>query len=188
MPGRILRAATALATLLPLLALTSPDLPPQNLPVLGGTGGTAFTRDCGAGRVLSGVRYRSGMVIDAIGLLCRPVLSDGKLGPETTIGTIAGGSGGTTHVAGCPSGTVLTGMFVKYGSYVSYIIGSCSTWRASTRTFATPPSANTEDIGLALTAGATGVENCESQLQPGAALRGRAASFIDALGLVCDEP
>ena len=59
MPGRILRAATALATLLPRLALTSSDLPPQNLPILGGTGGTAFSRDCGAGRVLSGVRYRS---------------------------------------------------------------------------------------------------------------------------------
>ena len=50
------------------------DDPPQLLPIYGGTGGSSFTRDCGAGHVLTGLRYRSGVVVDAIGLLCRPVL------------------------------------------------------------------------------------------------------------------
>jgi hypothetical protein len=45
------------------------DLPTQHLPTLGG-GGSAFARDCGAGRVLSGLRYRAGLVLDAVGFIC----------------------------------------------------------------------------------------------------------------------
>lgn len=44
--------------LMPLSA-TSPVLPAQLLPVYGGGGGTAFTRSCGAGKVLTGLRYRA---------------------------------------------------------------------------------------------------------------------------------
>lgn len=57
------------------LALGTPanaqDIPPQRLPVFGGSGGTAFTRDCGSGKVLTGLRFRGGMFVDAVGLLCR---------------------------------------------------------------------------------------------------------------------
>src|ERR1051325_5645260 len=103
---RLYRPMLVCAAALTLAAFRGADLPPQYLTVLGGSGGTAFSRDCGSGRVLSGVRYRSGMVIDAIGLLCRPVLSDGTLGPESTVGTLVGGAGGTIASASCPSATV----------------------------------------------------------------------------------
>jgi len=168
--------------------LLSQNLPTQNLPVLGGSGGTAFSRDCGAGHVLSGLRYRSGAVVDAIGLLCRPILSNGSLGPESTSGTLSGGGGGTTNVASCPSGTVVSGLRVRYGSYVSYVIITCRSWRADTRTYASS-GGTAVSLGSVLTpSSATTDEACESTHQPGAGLRGRAASFVDALGLVCDEP
>ena len=190
MPGRILRAATALATLLPLLALTSSDLPPQNLPVLGGTGGIGFTRDCGAGYVLTGLRYRSGLVIDALGLLCRPVLAGGALGPETSVGGSAGGGGGTAGVASCPSGSVVNGSGLVYGSYVSHLVVYCQAWIASTRSLSTASAGfkGAVFIGTPFTPGTATHQTCESPLQPGSGIRGRAASVIDAVGLVCDEP
>ena len=90
-------------------ALRAENLPPQLLPVFGGLGGTAFTRDCGKGYVLTGLRWRSGAVVDAIGIMCRPVKSDGTLGPETTIGTLAGGGGGSSGAASCGEGRALRG-------------------------------------------------------------------------------
>ena len=190
MPVRFLRAASAAAILLPLLAFAASDLPPQNLPVVGGTGGSGFSRDCGAGRVLSGLRYRSGLVIDALGLLCRPVLAGGELGPESTIGTLAGGTGGgTTNFVSCPAGFVVGGLYVVHGSYVSYIVAICDVWQPSTRsrTFSTSTSRSLY-VGDPGTPGSNSTEKCESTFQPGAGIRGRAASFVDALGLVCDEP
>ena len=167
--------------------LQSQNLPPQNLPVIGGSGGTAFTRDCGAGRVLTGLRYRGGLVIDAIGLLCRPVLSDGTLGPESTIGTLAGGGGGTIGVASCHSGKGITGLQISAGSYVSYVTLSCRTWQANTRTYS--GIADVMSIGsLTTPSNPSVVQSCESTRPPGSGIRGRAASFVDAIGLVCDEP
>src|SRR3954470_16189159 len=90
-----------------LAPLSATDLPTQKLPVYGGSGGTAFERSCGAGMVLTGFRYRSGFFVDALGLLCRPVNADGKLGSETTVGTLAGGGGGTSKSVSCPAGSVV---------------------------------------------------------------------------------
>jgi hypothetical protein len=174
---------------LALVAFAASDLPPQNLPILGGSGGTAFSRDCGAGHVLSGVRYRSGMVIDALGLQCRPVLGDGSLGPESAVGALAGGGGGTIAVASCPAGRVVTGLRVRFGSYVSYVIVSCRAWSGGTRTYAASGPVSAVSLGSVLTpSAATTDQACESSRQPAAGLRGRAATFVDAVGLVCDEP
>jgi len=185
----LLSTLAALSLLTPSASvLQSQNLPTQNLPVLGGSGGSGFTRDCGAGRVLSGLRYRSGAVIDAIGLLCRPVLPDGSLGPESTVGTLAGGGGGTTAAASCPTGMVVSALRVRFGSYVSYVIITCRGWRADTRTYASS-GGSAVSLGSVLTpSAATTDEACESTHQPGAGIRGRAASFVDALGLACDEP
>jgi hypothetical protein len=61
------------------VAVRPSDLPPQYLPVYGGSGGTAFTKDCGSGYVLTGLRYRSSLLVDAIGIMCRPVNANGSL-------------------------------------------------------------------------------------------------------------
>ena len=66
----------------------------QDLVIYGGGGGSAFTRTCGNNRVMTGFQYRKGLVIDGIGLLCRPVQSNGTLGSESA-GSMAGGGGGS---------------------------------------------------------------------------------------------
>jgi hypothetical protein len=188
-PSHVLATLAALSLLaLGASDLLSQNLPPQNLPVLGGSGGTAFSRDCGAGHVLSGLRYRSGLVIDAIGLQCRPVLSNGSLGPESAVGTLAGGGGGTIAVSSCPSGMVVSGLRIRFGSYVSYVIITCRTWQTGTRTYASS-GGSAVSLGSVLTPSSSTLDQaCESSRQPGAGVRGRSASFLDAVGLVCDEP
>jgi hypothetical protein len=171
--------------LLALAPLRAPDLPAQYLPVLGGSGGTAFTRSCGADRVLTGVRFRSGLSLDAIGLLCRPVNADGSLGSESTVGTLAGGGGGTAGFASCRTGSVVGSAYIMYGSYVSGVTLTCYAWEKSTRSYlAYAGVVNAGRIGFS--GGAT--TSCEQKSQPVVALRGREASLVDALGLICNEP
>jgi hypothetical protein len=170
---------------LALAPMRAPDLPAQILPVYGGTGGTAFSRSCGAGKVLTGMRYREGMVVDAVGLLCRAVNANGSLGTESSVGTMAGGSGGTFGVASCPAGTVVAGAKLYYGSFIDGVILSCAGWAPLSRTFGA--------IGAVRSFGKTSVATkgearCESSAQPVVAIRGREASVVDALGVTCNEP
>ena len=114
------------------------DLPTQRLPVFGGSGGTAFTLDCGNGRVMSGVRARAGRLVDAVGLLCRPVNANGTLGSETTVGSLVGGGGGTIETRRCGSGTVLVGLDIHFGNVVDGFSIRCRSWKASNRTLKAP--------------------------------------------------
>ncbi len=164
------------------------DLPPQKLPVYGGSGGNAFDRDCGAGRVLTGLRFRSGSVLDAVGLLCRPVLSDGKLGPETTVGSLTGGGGGTSGTASCEAGKVVVAAHIRFGWWVNAVSLYCRNWNASTRTFVTSPTGQTYKHAGSNFSGNMEDEQCESSAQPAHAIRGRSHDFVDAFGLICDEP
>ena len=172
---------------LTLLPLRATDLPEQKLPVFGGSGGTAFSRDCGAGRVLTGLRYRAGLSLDAIGLLCRPVNADGSLGSETTVGTMVGGGGGTFGAKSCPAGTVAIGAFIDYGTWVDGLTINCGSWSKGTRAF-TKPSSSAFNVGRILSFNTAGVRSCEAVTQPAVAIRGRAASLVDAIGFICDEP
>ena len=172
--------------ILALAPLRAPDLPPQVFPVYGGSGGSAFTRSCGAGRVLTGLRFRAGMSLDAIGLLCRNVNADGSLGTESAVGTLAGGGGGTAGSASCPAGTVANGARIFYGTYVDGVILHCKAWDKSTRSFTTP-NAGQANAGR-FTLNTSKISICELSTQPVVALRGREAGLVDAVGLTCDEP
>jgi hypothetical protein len=167
---------------------TSSDLPPQLLPVYGGTGGTAFNHSCGAGYVLTGLRVRGGLLLDAVGLLCRPVQSDGTLGSETTVGALTGGTGGTAAIADCGAGKVVVSIQMYFGLYVDGFAIACRTWTPGTRTFASSPTGETYASGAHWYSGSPTREQCESTKQPAHGLRGRSASVVDAMGLICDEP
>jgi hypothetical protein len=175
-------ASSALA----LLPMRAPDLPAQLLPVLGGSGGSAFARSCGAGRVLTGLRVRAGLSLDAIGLLCRPVNADGSLGSESTVGTLAGGGGGTADFDSCPAASVAVGARIFYGTYVDGVILFCHAWDKSTRRFG---SSKVYEVKVGRTTMSTlRTTLCEQPTQPMVALRGREASLVDAVGFICDEP
>ena len=172
--------------MVPAVPLSSSRLPEQLLPIYGGSGGTAFSRSCGAGKVLSGLRSRGAVFVDAVGLLCRPVLADGTLGPESVVGTLAGGGGGTSGVVSCGGGTVMSRVAIRHGTYVQRIDVDCKTWDAAGRKM----------TGAHLSAGHTkgiyqqtvGIEGCEAATQPMRGFRGRAAGLVDAIGFNCNEP
>ena len=109
--------ALAVATFA-LAPMRRADLPAQIFPTYGGNGGTAFTRGCGAGHVMTGIRYRTGLSMDAVGPLCRPVRADGTLGAEMTPGTMAGGSGGTFGSKRCQATDVVFSATYYYGTYI----------------------------------------------------------------------
>jgi hypothetical protein len=170
---------------LALAPLRAPDLPEQRLPILGGTGGDPFARSCGADRVLTGFRYRAGLVVDAIGLQCRPVNADGSLGAETTVGSLAGGSGGTAGFKSCPVGSVLGRATIYYGTYVDGIRLVCRAWDKSTRSMGAF-TFNTL-VGRGMVTNEL-VVACEAATQPMVAIRGRASGVVDAIGMTCNEP
>lgn len=173
------------AAMLALVPTRGADLPAQLLPVLGGSGGSAFTRSCGADRVLTGLRVRKGLSLDAIGVLCRPVNADGSLGSETSVGTLAGGGGGTADFDSCPAGSVAAGAHIVFGTYVDGVRLLCHAWDKGTRSFG-------GKVGE-ITLGRFGFNTlrqtpCEQKTQPMVAIRGREASLVDALGFTCNEP
>lgn len=160
--------------------------PTQRTPTFGGSGGTGFELRCGQGYVLTGLRGRQGMVVDRVGVLCRPVRSDGTLGSETTVGGEVGGGGGNAASVSCSSGDVVTGLSLRFGTYVDSMSLVCRNWHAGTR------STGARAVGERKLGGGGGSGSqsvtCGSDRQPGAGIRGRAASVLDSVGLVCNEP
>lgn len=167
--------------------VSAQDLPTQYSALYGGGGGTSFSRDCGAGRLLAGVRGREGMLVDAIGLTCRQVLADGRLGSPSATGTLAGGSGGTGADATCPErAPVATGLVVTAGTWVDYVVVLCGTWNAATRSWT-----RAADVFTSIGSGRGGQRsefNCGNRKQPMSGIRGRASALVDAVGAMCDEP
>ncbi len=160
--------------------------PTQRTPAFGGSGGRAFELRCGSGYVLTGVQGRQGMVVDRIGILCRPVRQDGTLGSETTVGNQVGGGGGNAVAVSCGSGRVVSGLRFFYGTYVDSITIGCRTWHPGTRGMSGSPA-----FGLKIGGDGhptPGEVSCGSDRQPGAGILGRAGSVVDSIGLVCNEP
>lgn len=162
------------------------DLPPQVAPIYGGSTGTSFSRSCYPGQVLTGFRHRTGWLwVDAIGLLCRPVNSDGTLGSETSVGAMAGGGGGTAGSESCPAGSVVAWVSVAYGSFVNGVHFFCRNWDPATRTFLN------ERVQLGFGKDLSEPQKqvrCENTKQPVHGIRGRFGWYVDAMGIVCDEP
>ena len=167
--------------------LRSTQLPQQLLPVYGGAGGTSFSRSCGVGKVLTGLRFRAGLLVDAVGLLCRPVSATGTLGSESTVGTLVGGSSGTSGTVSCATGSVVIGAGIRHGSYVDALRLNCRRWQASERKF-DAVGGFTNTIGNSLSIAASDAEQCASVTQPAIGIRGRSHSLVDAIGFICDEP
>src|ERR1041384_988102 len=78
----------------------------EDLPLIGASGGSSFSRTCPSGHVLTGVRWRTGAAVDGIGIQCSPIRSDGTLGTRIDVGSMAGGNGGTAGRDDCRGGVI----------------------------------------------------------------------------------
>lgn len=161
--------------------------PAQYTAIYGGGGGTAFTIRCPAGSVMVGLKARSGSWLDQLQLKCARVQSNGTLS-GIAYSEIAGGSGGLRHEdVQCPAGTVVGSMHLRYGTYVNRVVAHCYPWNPATRSF------DPFDAKGFITAGNesgsnTDRANCAKPKQPVVGIRGREGWYVDAIGLICDEP
>ena len=163
------------------------QLPKQLTPLVGGPGGTTFVRDCGPGRVLTGLRGREGLQVDAVGILCAPVLKNGALGATSVVGDLIGGIGGTLKEFKCPTGTVVSAFQMNYGMILNQVYVQCRHWNSVARKLvggSTPAG----ELGNARLRDRLATLGCDADTQPVTGIHGRSAVIIDAIGLVCDEP
>lgn len=176
------------------IAIRAQDLPQQETIVYGGSGGTAYRRDCPSHYVATGLRGRAEKWIDAVGLLCAPVLADGSLGPTTTSGTLSGGGGGTVFSSQCAAGQAMVGAKLAAGQVFpapsQWVFDgriACRPWDKTTRTYFGSTTWLAE-LTHNNPGSFAGVLSCTSNRQPVVAIRGRSGTYVDALGLICNEP
>jgi hypothetical protein len=172
--------------LFPLTALAQGS--PQYTSVVGGAGGTAYTLDCGPGKLLTGLRGRAGMNVDAVGVLCAPVLANGALGSTSAVGSIKGGSGGQSMEIRCATGSVVTSLNVNYGTVLNQIKLRCHQWSSAERRFTGYGTYPSDALGVPRSVDHSMKLECAAGVQPGAGIRGRSGWIVDAIGLICDEP
>lgn len=159
----------------------------QDLPIKGLPTGTSITSNCPSGSVLTGLRARVGLVIDAVGIRCRPLRTDGTLGAETNGGDYAGGSGGTERIRSCPAGTVAVGQRIGVKMAIIHISIFCRTWNPATRTTSGTRTA-LEVVTLPNGIWDAPAEQCTSDSQPLGGIRARAGGILDAVGFTCRRP
>jgi hypothetical protein len=175
------------------LCVTTPDLAAQDrnitsFPLVGWvTGGTSFSRTCPRGSVLTGLRWRAGYQLDAVGIMCSRVHDNGQLGPSENVGTMAGGNGGRAGSDTCRGGVVAgqTGAAQVTGG-VALFYASCFRWYAASRSWG--GSFYTVRLLSTNILPALGNYTCSDGQRPVIGIYGRHGAFIDALGLRCGLP
>ena len=98
---------------------------------------------------------------------------------------MAGGGSGTSGSKSCPAGSVVAWVAIMYGNFVNGVHFHCRVWEPSTRTFA----AERVQLGFGKTISDPYAQTrCENTKQPVHGIAGRYGWYVDALGIVCDEP
>ncbi|MDH5426572.1 MAG: hypothetical protein OEZ57_01245 [Nitrospirota bacterium] len=177
------------------LSSTSQSTTPTEFstPLFGGSGGNrSYNLDCGNQSVLVGVTYKSGMWLDAIGIICQQVNPQtGALGNEFTRGPV-GGSGGLARPTRCNQGDVVQGISVLSGQFIESGFLPCSPWLPAQKMpeFSTSTECRTGSGRCVAQFGTnyssnSGRFHCPSG-KVGKAIRGRHGIYIDSLRFVCD--
>jgi hypothetical protein len=154
----------------------------EDLPLMGNSlGGSAFRRSCPDNHVLTGIRYRRGLVLDGIGIQCRPVRADGTLGDQINFGSMAGGSGGTLGTVSCSANHVIASQQTTLGGSA---VG-CHQWVSASRTWHSERS-NAMKVAGPIPSGP--LIPCSKNIEPGHGIHGRHGMIVDRWGVSCDSP
>ena len=159
-------------------------------PSFGGSGGNrSYNLDCGNNAVLVGSIYKSGMWMDAIGIICQRVNpSNGSLGNEFTRGPV-GGSGGRARHSRCPNGQVAQGIVARSGQFIDGGSFFCRDWLASQKKPRFSTEGHCQEGSCRAFGNRSGGYNdafyCPNG-KVGKALRGKYGSYIDSMKFVCD--
>lgn len=159
----------------------------ENLPLIGSGTGTSFSRECPDKHVLSGIRYRRGLVLDGVGIKCRPVRPDGTLGPEINSGSMAGGNGGTAGSESCTGTTAIVSQTgAGPGVGINTLVLGCFQWFPASKSWGGSRIAHVTVMGGGAPAFVT--STCSAGTQPATGIKGRHGSIVDAFGLHCSTP
>ncbi len=92
--------------------------------------GTSGTRDttasCPDQYVVTGFNGRSGLLVDAVSLVCSRLNADGSLGARTTTATVGGTGGSAFPERSCSNGMAV-GLYGRAGNDLDYLALECST-------------------------------------------------------------
>jgi hypothetical protein len=153
-------------------------------PLVGGGGGTAYSRGCGSLGVLVGLQTKFGSWIDQITPVCQQFSANGTIDDIFTLARIGGTGGINIEEARCPAGKVLAGLVVRWGTYTNSVELRCASWTASNKTRGTSLSGGgTIGTGGGVT---TTSLSCPAG-QVGKGLKGKAGIYVDSMSLVCNQ-
>ena len=162
-------------------------------PSMGGSGGKrSYNLDCGNQAVLVGAMYKSGLWLDALGIICQRINPQtGALGDEFTRNPI-GGTGGRARIARCNDENVVQGARGISGQFVNRIVFFCSRWDPAKKKPVFSRSGRCRKGSDRCTGfGGSGGSPSDMFFCPngkvGKALRGKYGSYIDSVSFVCDE-
>jgi hypothetical protein len=179
------RAAASLLTVVVLgLAAASPaSATVVSSGQSGGGGGTAFTQTCPDGGVLNGIRGRAAGLIDAVGAICVRLDALRDAFSESTPAT-TGGSGGTAFELRCPQGWAVVGIKGRAASLVDRLQLVCAPMVAGGT--AQVVNETTDPFKVGGNGGSSFTRHC-SGVTPARGINGGAASFVDRIGLGCEN-
>ena len=94
-----------------------------DLPVVGKSTGMLSGMDCPPGFEISGFQGRSGVLVDAIGIICRKIDPMVRIWQDTSL--IYGGTGGADFTWECPQSYHVGGVWLRSGSQVDALQVIC---------------------------------------------------------------
>jgi hypothetical protein len=92
----------------------------------GGTGGTAFTKQCASGQAMVGIEGRSGSDVDQLTIKCSSISNWQSSGSVQSTVFVGGGSGGNAFDESCNKGYVINRITGRSGSLVDQAQAGCS--------------------------------------------------------------
>lgn len=176
-----LRTRLAAAVAVGLLTLTA-SVFATNTGTAGGSGGTSYSLSCGSDKALVGIKGKAGSLVDSVEGFCAQINDDGSWQGTVQAG-FAGGSGGTNFSLYCAPGQAVTGIRGRAGSYVDQLQIRCGPLGQNGRVLSLGYFLSDEAGGTG--GSAFGPFDCPDSM-PARLIRGRAAKWVDAIGLGCD--